>query len=378
MKLIYIAPFLSPVGGLERTLTDKANYLIGEGHEVMFLTFMQGQGKVFYDLDPRIAQVDIDCPIHTIFKHPIWKRLGKFLQLKHLFRERLNHVFADFRPNVVVITIPNTELFIHDIVKVAQAHNVKVVVESHLASLFHLKGKYFTVRVLCKLFPPITAIRKADLLIALTKRDADNWCRRQVPKVTVIPNPSTYYSDDVSDVNRLKGRIIAVGRLSEQKRFDRLIDAFSLIAAKYPSWYIDVFGDGPLSKSLNERIEKKNLIGRVRLNSPTRAIILEYQRSQFYALSSDYEGFGLVIIEAMSCGIPVVATDCPYGPSEIIDDGKTGLLAKMEVQDLADKMEWMITHDAERQQMGLNAHQAAARYKMDVVMPEWEKAYQNA
>lgn len=378
MRLIYIAPFLSPAGGLERTLTDKANYLVEKGHEALFLTFMQGKEKVFYDLDSRISQIDIDCPILSLLWYPVWIRLGKYFKLKRLFRERLTKVFADFMPDVIVVTIPNTEAFIHDIVKVAQAHNVKVIVESHLASAFHLKGKSVTERVLCKLFPPITAIRKANLLIALTKRDADCWCRCRVPKVTVIPNPSTFFCDDVSDGNRQEGRIIAVGRLFEQKRFDRLIDAFSLIAAKNPSWYIDIFGEGQLSESLNKQIEERRLVGRVRLNPPTKNIITEYQRSQFYALSSDYEGFGLVIIEAMSCGIPVVATDCPYGPSEIIDDGKTGLLARMEVQDLADKMEWMITHDAERQQMGLNAHQAAARYKMDVVMPEWEKAYQNA
>ena len=94
-------------------------------------------------------------------------------------------------------------------------------------------------------------------------------------------------------------------------------------------------------------------------------------------LSSDFEGFGLVISEAMSCGIPVVSTDCPFGPSEIIEDGKTGLLAKMDVNDLSEKMEWMITHEEERKSMGIQAYEAAARYKKDVIVPEWEKAYKS-
>jgi len=92
-------------------------------------------------------------------------------------------------------------------------------------------------------------------------------------------------------------------------------------------------------------------------------------------LCSDYEGLPLVLIEAMACGIPVVSTDCPYGPREIIDDGVTGLLSAMDAQALADKMEWMMSHEAEREEMGARAHQAAARYKKDVVMVEWEKAY---
>ena len=79
----------------------------------------------------------------------------------------------------------------------------------------------------------------------------------------------------------------------------------------------------------------------------------------------------------MACGIPVVATDCPFGPSEIIEDGETGLLAKMDAKDLADKMEWMMTHDSERKIMGIKAHQAAAKYRKEVIMPKWEEIYKS-
>ena len=122
-------------------------------------------------------------------------------------------------------------------------------------------------------------------------------------------------------------------------------------------------------------ISSKGLKGRVHIFEPTSDIYTEYQRSEFFVHSSDFEGFGLVIVEAMACGIPVVSTNCPYGPSEIIEDGKTGLLAKMDVKDLAEKMEWMMTHDEERRLMGVNAHQAAARFRKETIMPQWEEAY---
>ena len=92
-------------------------------------------------------------------------------------------------------------------------------------------------------------------------------------------------------------------------------------------------------------------------------------------LSSDYEGFGLVIVEAMACGLPVISTDCPHGPSDIIDNGVTGLLARLEVKDLADRIEWMITHHEERRMMGVKAHAAAAAYRKEVIMKKWESAY---
>jgi glycosyltransferase involved in cell wall biosynthesis len=375
MKLIYFAPNLHYVGGLERTLTDKANYLVAKGHEVMFLTYNQGQNKVFYDLDSRVQQADVDCPVHTIYRQPFYARLGYYFQLKRQFKERVGRVLDEFRPDVIVITIPNTQDFILDMMEVA--HDKKIVIESHLASIHHMTGKALTERLLSMLYPPNKAIRRSDLLIALTEHDADYWRKQRVPHVTVIPNPSTYYSDELKTVEKVNGRIICVGRLYFQKRFDRLIEAFSLIAAKYPEWTIDIFGGGSLKEELQGRIDQLGLTGRVRLMPPTHDIIREYHRSEFFVLSSDFEGFGLVIIEAMACGIPVVATDCPYGPSEIIEDGKTGLLAKMDAEDLAAKMEWMITHDDERQQMGLNAHQAAARYRSERVMSEWESAYQS-
>jgi len=373
MKLIYFAPVLHCSGGLERTLTDKANYLVGRGHEVMFLTYKQGQNKMFYDLDSRVLQVDVDCPVYIIYRQPFYARLGCYLQMKRQFRERVGRVLEEFCPDVIVITIPNTQDFIFDMMEVA--HDKKIVIESHLASIHHMTGKALTERLLSMLYPSNRTIRRSDLLIALTERDADYWRRQRVPHVKVIPNPSTYYNDELQIVGKAKRRIIGVGRLYFQKRFDRLIDAFSLIAAHYPEWSVDIYGEGSLQDELQARIDRLGLTGRIRLMSVTHDIISEYQRSEFFVMSSDFEGFGLVIIEAMSCGIPVVSTDCPFGPSEIIEDGSTGLLAKMDAEDLAAKMEWMITHEVERQQMGLAAHQAAARYSQDRVMPQWEQAY---
>lgn len=372
MKLLYFIPLLSTIGGQERTLIDKAHYLINRGHEVLFVTY-EHEGPIAYELDPQIGHLDLGCHFFNLYKYPIRNRIWKAIELKRTFRRRMSRVISDFCPNVIVIAIPNTENFICDVVSIAS--NIPIIIESHLAQGYEVVHRGVSEKWLYYIYNPLNAIRKADLMIALTKGDADRWKKKGVHNICVIPDPVTHYESDLISGIKEEGRIICVGRLTCQKRFDRVIEAFSLLALNYPQWHIDIYGTGEDEEILKSLIRKMNLQERVSINAPVSDIYTEYKKSQFLVMSSDFEGFGMVIVEAMACSIPVVATDCPFGPSEIIEDGKTGLLAKMEVRDLAEKMEWMIVHESERQTMGMMAHRAAARYKKDVVIEEWERAY---
>jgi len=373
MKLMYFLPLLSTAGGQERTIIDKANWLVEKGHEILLVTF-ENDGGVAYSLQEKVRHVDLACPYFQIYRLPFFRRFYAALKIKRLFRHKMEETVNTFRPDVVVSAIPLTEFYCHDLFNAIG--NIPIVIESHLACGHEAITRGVTEKLIDFFIPPMGAIRKSDLLIALTEGDANLW-RKYHHHVCVIPNPLTCYPEDAPLIKQTEGRIICVGRLSPQKRFDRLINAFALIADKYPNWYIDIFGEGQEQGQLllKQLITEKGLERRVRIYPPIRDIYSEYRCSQFLVLSSDFEGFGLVIIEAMACGISVVATDCPFGPSEIIDDGKSGLLAKMDVKDLAEKMEWMITHDEERKLMGLNAHQAAARYRKEIIMPQWEEAY---
>jgi glycosyltransferase involved in cell wall biosynthesis len=373
MKIVYIVRSLHPVGGIERTLTDKANWMVAHGHEVMFVTYKQGNDSFYFPLDKRVQLHDLECSTFSMYKYPLYSRMFYYRKLQITFRKRMKTILNEFMPDIVVVAIPNAEDFLWDLIKVAK--RTKIIIESHVAFEYFLMGKSLTDRLLYVFFSPLKAIRKADMLIALTEHDAVCWRHHKAKNVQVVPNPVPYYADNDYNIEKEKGRIIVVGRLASQKRFDRLIEAFSLISDRYPGWYIDIFGEGELREDLDSLIKEKGLKGRVNIMNFVHNIYPEYMRSQFLVLSSDFEGFGLVIVEAMACGLPIVSTDCPFGPSDIIDDGKTGLLAKMDVQDLADKMEWMISHEEERLTMGENAYKKAAEFRQEVVMPRWENVY---
>jgi glycosyltransferase involved in cell wall biosynthesis len=375
MHFLFVTGQLNSFGGVERTLSEKINYMQSRGHHTCVVTFAQNGMPPYFKLNNNISFYDVDCRYFQYYNLPLYKRLWKLLQTKRRFRKRLSDILQEFEPDTVIVTMAMSRFFINDIVKVA--NNIRIVIESHniYNDLYHkvpISERFFYF-----FHHPLTTMSKASTLVVLTQQDAKSWESRNVKSIKVIPNPLPQYQERLSGCERKPGRIICVGRLATEKRYDRLIDAFALIADKYPSWYIDIFGDGPEKNHLQDILKARGLTERIHIHQPTSQIYQEYESSQMLVLSSDMESFGLVIIEAMACGTPVVSVKCPYGPTEIIEDGVTGLLAEVDAADLAEKMVWMMTHDAERTQMGIHAHLAAARYGKEQVMKEWEAVYVN-
>lgn len=372
MKIMYIIRSLANAHGVERTFIDKACYLAEHGHQVIMVTYEQGCHVYAYPISPLVECVDLNCRYFTLFNYSLIKRQYEAWKIKRSFLHRIHTLVFDRLPDIVVASTYEGE-FMNEIISLKS--NTRVVLESHSAFVGYMKGGNLKSRIHKKFV--LQKIKHCDLLIALTHGDAECW-QKYVQNIVVVPNPICQYPELIKGVcEKEKGRIIAVGSLQNVKRFDRLIDAFALIALKYPEWSVDIFGEGPDKLTLDNMVKSHDLVGRVNFKGKTNDVYIEYQKSQFLVLSSDYEGFGLVLIEAMACGIPVVSTDCPFGPSEIVENGVTGILAKMDAFDLASKMEWMITHDEERIEMGKNARLAASRYKKEIVMKEWERAYQS-
>lgn len=369
MRVVFVLHSLANYAGIERVMSDKMNYMARQGHKVTLVTYEQGQHPYTYALNDAIQCINFDdCCFFSLYRYRLPLRLWRMWRMKHLFRCHFHKLVANICPDVI-ITVSNAGDFMNEIMtapcgrKIVEIHGAYPAVMG--ANAWHEKIKSHLL---------LKALKKSDMLISLTQADADCW-KSYVSRVLHAPNPVAFYDETLPNAERQNGRILYVGRLEPEKRVDRLIDAFALIAPKYPDWHVDIYGTGCLKEVLLGRARRLQVIDSVHFFPPTHQIKREIETSQMLVLSSDFEAFGLVVVEAMACGTPVVSTRCPFGPSEIIVDGVSGLLCKMDVLDLAAKMEWMIVHEIERKKIGLNAYKAAARFKKENVMKEWENAY---
>ena len=378
MRILIMHRSFALVGGAERVITDKANFLANAGHQLLLVSYEQGQHPLPYELHPSVGYKDLDCRFFTLSKYSLPLHVYHFFRLKNKFRKALRSTVEDFKPDVVVLASDWQTLMgavvksVNPIPVIAEFHNTYAHIMRKVESSENWLRKVVTQFYYRQ---TISNLRKCLKLVVLTEIDAQNW-RRHFDNVCVIPNPVTLYPDVIDDIPKDNGRIIFVGRFNHEKRIDRLITAFSMIADRYPDWHVDVFGDGNEKENLLRQIDECGLVNRVVIHEPTKAIYDEYKRSEMLVLCSEHEASPLVLVEAMACGVPCVSLDCPTGPRAIIKDGETGLLAKDgDVNDLASKIEWLIVHEAERKEMGLKARVFAASRKQDVVMGQWEKLY---
>lgn len=366
------------VGGAERVITDKANFLANVGHQLLLVSYEQGQHPLPYELHPSVGYKDLDCRFFTLSKYSLPLHIYHFFRLRNKFRKALRSTVEDFKPDVVVLASDWQTLMgavvqsVNPIPVIAEFHNTYAHIMRKVESSENWLRKVMTQFYYRQ---TISNLRKCSKLVVLTEIDAQNW-RRHFDNVCVIPNPVTQYPEVIDDIPKDNGRIIFVGRFNHEKRIDRLITAFSMIADRYPDWHVDIFGDGNEKEKLLRQVDECGLVKRVVIHEPTKAIYDEYKRSEMLVLCSEHEASPLVLVEAMACGVPCVSLDCPTGPRAIIKDGETGLLAKDgDINDLASKIEWLIVHEAERKEMGLKARVFAASRKQDVVMGQWEKLY---
>ncbi|MBQ0019203.1 MAG: glycosyltransferase family 4 protein [Bacteroidales bacterium] len=374
MKIVYIYTAILEVGGVDRILTQKANYLAEKmGHEVYVITDSQAGKPTTFPLSPLVKHIDLDVDFDQQYRHGLLLRTWYYFTLMREYKKRLKAKLMELRPDVTITVLGREMDFLMKI-----KDGSRKVGESHIAKQFcrnfHLlEQRSFPYPMIARHWrrKQEKAVAKLDELVLLTEHDRESW--QDAKEGVVIPNAVAFYPNESSTLNRK--RCITVGRFTEQKGYDLLIQAWSLVAKKHPDWVIDCYGQGDKSH-FQKLIEEQGLQQQVRLHEASATIMQEYLDSSIYVMSSRFEGFGLVLVEAMACGVPCVSFDCPHGPSDIITDGEDGLLVKhLDVEALAQSICKMIENEEMRKAMGAAAKRNVARYKEECIMQRWEELF---
>ena len=222
----------------------------------------------------------------------------------------------------------------------------------------------------------VVHLKKLDQLVVLTEKSMVAW--PELENVTVIPDPIPLPLP-VSHGTNTK-RVITIGRYAYQKGYDLLLQAWAEIEKlkeleeykEVKEWTLDIYGQGDRTDYRRLMVELGIDANRCHLNGPVDDVGQVYMDSSIFVLSSRFEGFGLVLVEAMACGLPVVSFDCPAGPDEIITDGYDGLLVPSgDVKVLAQKLMLLMADEELRKRLSQNARQSAQRYEMKLIAGKW-------
>ena len=376
LKIVYLTPALYMAGGVERVLSLKASYLAEQyGYDVTII-LTEGNGKpLFYQLSNKIKVVNLDIGFEELWHCSFVAKVFVYLRKQRRYKKALTKELMSLRPDITVSLLRREINFINSIKdgsrKIGELHinraNYRNFNTEHAGIVKRLFAKVWSGSLLGHL-------AKLDRLVVLTEKDKEAWT--ELSNVEVIPDPLSLSPVHVSPLE--SRRVVAIARYSHEKGIDLLLQAWAKVEKTVSDWRLDVFGDG--DRSVYERLADELKIDRSRcqLHGRTNDVEREYVNSSLFVLSSRFEGFGMVITEAMACGLPVVAFDCPWGPRAIIADGEDGLLVENgHVEALANALARLMGDEHLRRSMAEAGVRNVQRFCLDRIAERWKVLFES-
>lgn len=355
MKLLYITPRISGAGGMQRVLSVKTALLAGMGYTVAVLTTNADSEDVIYDFHPSINFYNITPDRGTAY---LWS-----------YKSLLNEVVAKINPDVAIMCDNGLKGFLLPFILKA---NCTLVYERHGSKYIEEKPVKKSIITLLKnkaiYFYMEYAAARFDKFIVLTPAATKEW---KLKNIEVIPNPLWF--TPVASAALTSNTAIAVGRHTYEKGFDRLLEIWSRIIKVRPDWVLNIYGDDNPEFDLKKKAKALGISSQVNFSEPQKDILDAYIDASVCLMTSRSEGFGMVLIEAMACGVPCIAFDCPVGPSDIITDGYNGFLIRDgNIAAYVSKLETLMENEVLRKEMGCNAITSTAKFESSRIMEKWD------
>ena len=356
MKLLYCIDSLSQPGGTERVLTTKLNWLSCREDVKVWVVTLQEKEPPFFALSREVRRIMLSVESGD----------------KAGYRRELEMVLQDCRPDITVHVAGMSDEVLPTLgdgsAKVMEFHYTKNFLVNFVKGLHSIRFRALHLLKMRWLQWNLARVsRRYDKFVALTRRDVELWGN---PKnMTYIYNPLSFYSEKKSTCKNK--RIIAVGSFTPAKGMDQLIHAFGSIAYKNKDWKLDIYGSGQDRKFLQSLISHYKVESQVSLHAPNRNIGEELVKSSIYAFPSRSDGFGLVITEAMECGLPTVAMDCECGPREIVTPETGIVVPDKDIDAFAQALDRLMNDEMLIRRMGMAAQTEVARFYPENVMPQW-------
>lgn len=371
MKIVYCVPQITNSGGIERVLSNKTKFLLDRGYEVFLILREHADEKPFFDFDDRIVfyRMDFKFSARGIKK----KILERGYRKKYL--DKLEELLNEIKPDITISIFDHYSRYLYKI-----NDGSKKIIERHF-------GKYKRTQYISRLETnsigrffaylyrkaDYDVVKHYDKFVVLTEEDLQLW--GSLPNIVAIPNSLSYISEEQS-TNKVK-RVIAVGRKSKQKQLDVLIKIWAKIAHKYPDWELVTYGNGNLD-SFKKLASKLDISHQVINNPPSHNIYKELVNSSIFALTSKYEGQPMILLEAMTCGLPLVSYACKCGPRDIISEGKDGFLIKEgDMDGFAEKLSLLIENYELRHSMGQAASKNVLIFTEDIIAEKWVSLFED-
>lgn len=341
-------------GGAERVLSLIAGSWVERGHRITLIAFDAPTDPIFHAFDPRIELIRLNIPPTTIRWPRAFAALRRYRALSRTLRRLKPDVTISFLTKINVLTL-----------LAGLGNRRRLIVSERNNPRLQQADRTWTV-LLARL------LWRADAIVMQTEASLECLQGAARRRAHVIPNP--ILAEPIPGPSRLSPVIAATGRLTWQKGFDLLIDAFALIAPHHPHWILTIWGEGPDRAALEQRIASHGLSFRIRLPGTSRSPGEWLGQADAFVLSSRYEGFGNALGEAMAAGLPVVAFDCDYGPAEMIRHERDGLLVPAgDVAELAASLDRLLGDAALRTRLSGAARVSATRFEPNAIIARWDR-----